>query len=145
MGGVEALLMSVLATPDTEPAKSDKELAAEIELILSAMEAGSAHDDRRQHPRVTYRVRASLRLFSDPPGAEPWQLHTRDVSTRGLGFITRDRLPLGYGGTVEMPGPTGRPVTINATLFRCREIGNGWFEGALYFNREQWLFALAAQ
>jgi hypothetical protein len=145
MGCVEALSMSLVAVPECEPAKSDKELAAEVELILSAMEAGLKHDDRRRHPRLRYRVEADLRLFSDADGAGAWKLYTRDVSARGLGFITRERLPLGYGGIVEMPGPTGRQISINVTLFRCREIGNGWFEGALYFNREQWMFAAAVE
>jgi hypothetical protein len=62
------------------------------------------------------------------------------VSARGVGFITRDCLPLGYGGIIELP-VDGRLVPINGTLFRCRDIGNGWYEGALYFNREQWMFA----
>ena len=38
-------------------------------------------------------------------------------------------------------GPGGKLVSVSGTLFRCREIGNGWYEGALYFNREQFLFA----
>jgi hypothetical protein len=143
MGCVEALSMStVLERPRPEPVRSDKEWLAEAELIMSALEAGApAHDNRRRHPRRPYRVVADLRLFSDAPGSPRWRLFTRDVSARGLGFITRDRLPLGYGGTVELPGPTGRLVSVNGTLFRCREIGNGWYEGALYFNRDQWLFA----
>ena len=116
----------------------------EVEMILSALEAGVTQpDNRRKHPRMPYRVLADLRLFSDAPGTPPWRIYTRDVSARGVGFITAHRLPLGYGGTVEIPAPaTGNIITINCTLFRCRELsGNGWFEGALYFNREQWIFS----
>jgi hypothetical protein len=117
---------------------------AEVELVLSALEAASpsasGHDNRRAHPRRRYHVQAELRLFSDSCDAPTRTLYTRDVSVRGLGFITRERLPLGYGGVVNLTTPSGQPTTANGTLFRCREIGNGWFEGALYFNREQWAF-----
>jgi hypothetical protein len=113
----------------------------EVELILSALEAGQQHDNRRRHPRSRHRVRAQLRLFSDLAGDGPWTLYTRDVSARGVGFITPHRLPLGYGGTVELPGPDGQLVTANGTLFRCREVSPGWYEGAIYFNREQWMFS----
>ena len=137
-------MSTVLEQPRPEPLRSDNEWLAEAELVLSAMEAGTpaaAHDNRRRHPRRRYHVVAELRLFSDTPGTPRWRLFTRDVSVRGVGFITRDCMPLGYGGIVELPGPHGRPLSINGTLFRCREIGNGWYEGALYFNREQWMFA----
>ena len=136
-------MASVLDKPQ-ERAASDNNLdwPAEAEIVLSALEvAGVSHDDRRRHPRRRYRVVADLHLFSDAPGTPLWRLYTRDVSVRGLGFITRDRLPLGYGGVVQLAAPSGRSMSINGTLFRCREIGNGWFEGALYFNREQWIFA----
>lgn len=115
--------------------------AAEAELIISALEAGApAHDNRRKHPRRSYRVEADLRLFIDEVGAPPWRIYTRDVSARGLGFVTRERLPLGYGAVIRLPGPNGRMQVVNGTLYRCRDIGQGWFEGAFYFNREQWMF-----
>ena len=114
----------------------------EVELILSALEAGApAHDNRRRHPRMRYHVRAELRLFSDPAGSPAWTLYTRDVSIRGVGFVTKHRLPLGYGGVIQLASPSGQTVSVNGTLFRCREMGNGYFEGAMYFNRDQWVFA----
>jgi len=136
-------MSTVLEKPRPEPVRSDKEWLAEADLIISALEAGTppVPDNRRRHPRRRCRVIADLRLFSDPPGTPRWRLFTRDVSVRGVGFVTRDRLPLGYGGIIELPGPNGRVMSIQGTLFRCREIGNGWYEGALYFNREQWPFA----
>jgi len=86
-------------------------------------------------------VQAILRLFSDPEGAPPWKLYTRDVSLRALGFLTPHRMPLGYGGIVELPGPDGKMVRAHCTVFRCRPAARGWYEGALSFHREQ--FALA--
>jgi hypothetical protein len=90
---------------------------------------------------LLYRVRAELRLFADEPQAEPWVIFTRDADPRGLGFITPHRLPLGYGGSVALLTPGGRKQRIACTLYRCREVSPGWYEGALYFNREQWMFA----
>jgi hypothetical protein len=143
--------MAVLETPKIEglevlPVSGTEEWPPEAELIISALDAGDgaaseSHDNRRRHPRMPYRVIADLRLFSDQPGSAPWRLYSRDVSARGLGFVTPHRLPLGYGGVVQLASPAGRAVSVNGTLFRCREVGNGWFEGALYFNREQWIFA----
>ena len=116
----------------------------EVELIMSALEAGPHHDDRRRHPRMPYRVIADLRLFSDAQTTPPWRLYVRDVSARGVGFITAHRLPLGYGGIVQLASPrSGRMTSVNGTLFRCREVTAGWYEGAMYFNREQWIFAPA--
>lgn len=115
---------------------------AEVELILSALEAGRfSNSNRSKISRRRYRVRAFLRLFSDGPDAPPWLLYTRDVHSRGLGFITPHRLPLGYGGFIELAGPGGEMLTIHCTLLRCREAAAGWHEGALYFNREQPIFA----
>ena len=128
---------------------------AEVELILSSMEAGryawlqeldgggtqksptGAGENRRVCERAPYHVRAELRLFRDRPGSPAWLLYVRDADPRGLGFVSPHRLPLGYGGYVEMIAPNGRPVSIPCTLFRCREAVPGWYEGAMSFNREQ--------
>jgi hypothetical protein len=136
--------MSATVEPQIEARESDNAWPAEVELVLSALEAASRPDNRRRHQRMRYRVPADLRLFSDPPNTPAWRLYVRDVSARGMGFITKERLPLGYGGVVQIPTPSGRITSISGTLFRCREIGNGWFEGALYFNREQWIFGTPA-
>ena len=136
--------MSTMQTPVASPAHGSSEAwPAEVELILSALEAAApAHDERRQHQRVPYRALAQLRLFSDQAGQPLWTLYSRDVSVRGMGFITPHRLPLGYGGVVQIPTPrNGRMISVAGTLFRCREVSSGWFEGSLYFNREQWIFS----
>jgi PilZ domain len=133
---ITMLTEPLLIKPAVEPA-----WPAEVDLILSAMEAAEGtQTERREHERVPYRVRAELRLFSDLPGAGPWIVYTRDINERGLGFITPHRLPLGYGGWIEMATPRGRKLRIHCTLFRCREAVKGWFDGALYFNREQHFF-----
>jgi hypothetical protein len=111
-------------------------------MILSAMEATPrTESDNRQSTRLSYRVRADLKLFADDTTTQPWVLYTRDIDPRGLGFITPHRLPLGYGGWVELVTPRGRKTRIACTLYRCRQVVPGWYEGAMYFNREQWMFA----
>ena len=134
--------------------KRETRFPAEVEMILSAMEAGrAAHqrenpspeiagDDRRVADRIPYRIRAELRLFRDRPGSPPWLLYVRDADRRGLGFITPHRLPLGYGGHVELVAASGCPLSVPCMLSRCREAVQGWYEGALSFNREQCDFDL---
>lgn len=129
---------SALAEPPPLPV--DEHWPREVDLILSAIEAGrglSVATDRRQSTRQPHRTRATLKLFSDTEDTAPWVLFTRDIDPRGVGFITRHRLPLGYGGVVTLALPDGRELRANCTLLRCREATSGWFEGALYFNRPQ--------
>jgi hypothetical protein len=127
------LLSDTTATPIRREA-----LPKEVEFILSALEAGQfAGATRRRTQRAPYRVSASLKLFSDTPQAPPWQLYVRDVNAKSLGFVTRHRLPLGYGGLLTLTSPDGRKLSIDCTLLRCREAVQGWFEGSMYFNREQ--------
>ena len=135
--------------PPVPPAEAD--WPPQVDLILSAIEAGQfsggtqqaetplrpGQPERRRTKRAPYRVRAHLRLFSDQPGDTGRVIYTRDVHPRGLGFITSHRLPLGHGGVVELPTPAGKIVSIPCTLLRCREAAPGWFEGSVYFNRDQ--------
>jgi hypothetical protein len=126
---------------EVEPSPTQDAWPAEVGMILSAMEAAPQQGmEKRAHQRMNYHVQAKLTLFADGPMADPWTLFTRDADPRGLGFISRDRLPLGYGGWVELQTPDGRATRIACTLYRCREAIPGWYEGALYFNREQWMF-----
>jgi hypothetical protein len=113
-------------------------LPQEVEMVLSALEAGSkAGAERRTQARLSWRVQAGLRLFIDPPGHTSRTLYTRDVHSRGLGFVSSHRLPLGYGGVVDLPAYDGTVMSIACTLLRCRLAAPGWYEGVVYFNREQ--------
>ena len=139
---------AVLEAPETDP----HGWPPEVELIISALAAADSSGSVDPAPRgsagvrrltrKSYRVRAILRLYSDLAGTGPWRLYTRDANARGLGFLTPHRLPLGYGGTVELRAPGGDLVNIPCTLLRCREIASGWFDGALYFNRDQSVFSM---
>ena len=130
-------------------AAGDAELDRQAALILSAMDAaGDARlprftpQERRRRVagRMHYRARAELRLSADGPNAEPWTLFVRDIDAKALGFITPDRLPLGYGGTLSFLGAGARRVRLDVVLTRCHTSCGGWYEGALHFNRPQaWL------
>ena len=90
---------------------------AEVDVILSSLEAASAsHDNRRKLSRMKFRAIATLQLFSDESNSQPWTLYTRDVNSRGIGFICNRRVPLGHGGVVEVPGPNGEMITANCTV-----------------------------
>jgi hypothetical protein len=122
---------------------NQKGLPPEAEFIISALEAGAGGfkgQDRRKGDRYPYRVSATLKLYSDDPKAPPCTLFVRDVGIGGLGFVTRHRLPLGYGGVLTIRAPDGRSLSVDCTLLRCREAIGGWFEGSMYFNREQVAF-----
>jgi hypothetical protein len=124
--------------------KMSNDWPPESALILSALEMAGGNDERRHMRRFSYRVKALLRLLSDTEQAEEKLLYTRDVNARSLGFLTQSCLPLGYGGIVHLPTPApgNQVVSISCTLLRCREVAPGWFDGALYFNRERNEFTL---
>ena len=123
-----------------EAPKPRVERPKNVDIILSALDAGRhvLPHDRRAVARHKYRVQGWLRLFTDGPDDDARVVYTRDVNARGLGFITSHRLPLGYGGLIELPRLDGNGTTsVHCTLLRCREAAPGWFEGSVYFNREQ--------
>ena len=110
----------------------------EVEMMISALEAAHRPSrERRKHYRTAHRSIATLRLFVDGD-ANPRTIYTRNVDSRGMGFLSPARLPLGYGGTVELQTPSGETLVASCTIFRCSEMVNGWYEAALSFNTEQW-------
>lgn len=114
------------------------EVPPEAAMVMSALEAGGrVLFERRRCRRRVHRTTAMLRLFSDDPTAPPRRLYTRDISRRALGFICNTPLPLSHGGVVEMHDHYGNPISLHCTLLRCRLTAPGWYEGTLYFNRDQ--------
>jgi len=110
----------------------------EVEFIISALEAGPPPiEDRHKVRRCSYRVRASLRLFSHLPDTPPKIVFTRNVSPQAMGFLSDHPLPLSHGGTIHIAAPSGSVMRIACTILRCRQAAPGWFEGAIYFNRPQ--------
>jgi hypothetical protein len=116
---------------------------AEVEFVISALEAGPKPTAERQKvKRTVYRVRAAIRLFSDPHETPATLLYTRHVNPQAVGFLTNRRLPLSHGGILYIPSPDQQKVMqVYCTVLRCREAAPGWYEGAAYFNRQQNVFA----
>jgi hypothetical protein len=131
--------MSVEIEEGTELQRDDAALPADAAIVLTALEAAGGRENRRQIARTLYRSTAMLSLFADAPGSSARVLYTRDVNERGVGFVTRERLPLGYGGVLRLPSPktASQILSISCTLYRCRLAAPGWYEGALHFNRDQ--------
>lgn len=134
----DTTMLQITASNDAYPTAPD--WPPEVDLILSAMDAAYPRrgNDRRGSARTSYRARAELKLFADHPLDAPTVLYTRDVHERGIGFITQERLPLGYGGNVEITLESGRRIRAHCTVYRCRQAINGWFEGALHFSTPQY-------
>jgi hypothetical protein len=106
----------------------------EVDMILSAMEAANPMPvERRSVRRTPLRTQAHLTLFAQSPLLGPTILFTRDVTEKGIGFITRERVPLGYNGLVQFTNSRGKTVTQHGQVYRCREAINGWYEGSLRF------------
>ncbi|MDB5328661.1 MAG: hypothetical protein JWM57_4230 [Phycisphaerales bacterium] len=124
------------AAPSETP---ESEWSAEVDMILSAMDAAGSHPqgDRRAAQRRTRRAKADLRLYAQNPLDPPIALFTRDVSATGIGFITKERLPLGYNGLIRISLDGGDNFTAACSVYRCREAIGGWYEGALHFTRRQ--------
>ena len=95
---------------------------------------------KRQPMTVTVVPKGDLEVIAHQRKPRPAHLKALTASMERMGFITPHRLPLGYGGWVELLSPRGRKIRAHCTLFRCREAVKGWYDGALYFNREQHVF-----
>ena len=143
MISTDNVLPARLPRPQLSRPQAAPQWPPQVEMILTAIETGQyTRREKRAVCRMAYRVAAALRLFSDLAGTEPRELYTRDANARGLGFITPHRFPLGYGGLLDITCPDERVRTIACTLIRCREAAPGWYEGSLYFNRQQPEFAV---
>lgn len=142
---------------DTNPSAADvaderEALAVQSRMILSAMEAAArgrlaptAYERRgNDQTRRAFRGEGDLNLFADAEGTKPWKLFLRDADPRAIGFVTPDRLPLGYGGRLQLVLPDGGRVDAEVTIVRCRTCYGGWFEGAAYFHTPQNVFATQA-
>ena len=132
------LQMKQVAIATEEAANESATWTKEAEFVLSALEAaGLTQQNRRDADRTVYHTTAALRLYSEVENPKPWQIFVRDVTPRGLGFITRHRLPLGYGGMLNFKCPKQTMLNIDCVIRRCCQAANGWYEGAISFNRPQ--------
>ncbi|MEM8873612.1 MAG: hypothetical protein AAGD32_05070 [Planctomycetota bacterium] len=114
-------------------------------MVITALEAGRGQTfsynrpkgDRRDVARLQHRAVAHIRLFADAEGTDAWVVYTRDIDHQGIGFVSREPLPLGFKGIVEMMGPDDQPFSAACTVHRSRSCGEGWYEGALFFHNRR--------
>jgi hypothetical protein len=126
-----------------ETRTADASWPTEVNMIISAMEAGGSVEDKREIPRMLFRAKAFLKLFVDRQESKGRALYLRDANERSLGFVTQHRLPLGYGGVIQVCPPlkAGQVFELGCTVIRCRQVADGWFEGCVSLNRECEAFA----
>ena len=135
------MLLVVFQDSDTLSEPDFAPFPHEVEFMISALEAGPRPVvDRQKMPRTRYRARALLKLYSDAAEAPAALLYTRHVNRQAIGFVTSRHLTLSHGGMLRILDPQGKPIEIACTVLRCREVTPGWFEGAVYFNRQQAMF-----
>lgn len=117
--------------------KSLREMAAADQLIAALGEAFPPEGERRRAPRLSYQVRARLELVDeDGRPVESQTLHTRDLSGTATGFVSPRGVPGDARGVLHLPAPdgSGEVSKVACRVSRTRDLGNGWFEGAMEFD-----------
>lgn len=118
-----------------EVAEADQLIAALSDAFPTRVE----RPDRRKEPRYRYQVRARLELVGEDgrpvESAASHTVHTRDLSSRGTGFVTSSEVAGDARGVLHLPPADGtsEPRRVACRVRRTREAGNGWFEGVVEF------------
>lgn len=108
----------------------------DVQVVMSSLDAAArSAAERRLQQRRLFRVKAQLQLFGEPIADPPIVLYSRNLTDRGMGFITRTRLPVSRGGAVQFLAADGEPVRTSVTVTRCRQIAPEWYEGSVQFIR----------
>jgi hypothetical protein len=120
-----------------EVAQADQLIAALADAFPQRRQA-----DRRKEPRYRYQVRARLELVDeDGQTVDSTSLHTRDVNSRGTGFVTSGDVSNDTRGVLHLPEPGGNTTRVACRVRRSREAGAGWFEGVVEFDDNQPVFS----
>ncbi|MEM7624289.1 MAG: PilZ domain-containing protein [Planctomycetota bacterium] len=99
--------------------------------------AGGASDATgdREHARHALSFRCVIRL-APPEQADAdhgtYLVHTRNISSGGLGFVHDHELHAGTRCTVALQPPRGRGMILSARVAWCREIGRVAEEALTY-------------
>lgn len=105
-------------------------------MIATMEDAGeSPATDRRANNRRRYLAQARLRWAeAQQEAAQVTTLYTRDLTGRGVGFITSGELPADSTAVVELPGVDGMPIQAQGKIVRTKAFANGWQEGYVRFD-----------
>ena len=115
----------------------------EVIAMLSGREASASNAsaiERRLTERQDHQVRATMDI-DDHIQRSRLTIYTRDVSSWGVGFLSRMPLPPGSNAMLHIDGQHGRPLRLMCCVLRCREVLPGWFEGAALLFREEPMLA----
>ena len=111
--------------------------------LLGGAEPHPAVVERRKSERMPHHVSASMEI-DDALQRSRQTIYTRDVSSWGVGFISRVPVPVGSNAMLHIAALHGRPLKVMCCVLRCREVMPGWFEGAAVLFREEPMLASTA-
>jgi hypothetical protein len=86
-------------------------------------------EERRTQVRVTYNERVEVRT---PARAEPLAGFARDLSRKGIAFITTALLPL-EPCVLTLLQPDGTSLRVRAQVIRCVRVQEGFYDVAARF------------
>jgi hypothetical protein len=102
--------------------------------VLEAAAGDASTLERRNIPRPPCRIEATLSPADDPAALGEVLIYTRDIDRGHLGFICHRELPQGYRVDLHLTIEHAGPLHISATIIRCRQFMEGWYEGVLRFD-----------
>src|SRR5580704_4388357 len=102
---------------------------------MQTIDATAAQRNLRKTPRRRYHIEGRLLISGTDASAVP--LYTRDVNMQHAGFITQTQLAAGTRAMVRLRKPTGRGITVECRVKRCREFEPGWFDCSVEFSQPQ--------
>jgi hypothetical protein len=106
-----------------------------MEQTITAMTSGR---EQRKLARRRYHIEGRLLISGED--ASTVQMYTRDVNLWHVGFITQTPLVAGTRAMVRLRKPTGRGITVEGRVHRCREFESGWFDCSVEFAQKQAAF-----
>lgn len=115
---------------DRREADAARDQRAELGAVIDALLEDHASkrvapDERREHERVVYTARITIRPAG---GGELQAAFARDLSKGGVAFIATDPLVVGRSIDVLLPAPAGPMPWIRSQVIRCEPIIEGFFD-----------------
>jgi hypothetical protein len=93
--------------------------------------------DRRHAPRSSYQTTAWLAPADDTGAVRRPIIRTRDLSTKAMGFRTRQDVSALGEAVLRLPATTGRYIAVACRVRRSKEVGDGWFDCLVEFLQPQ--------
>lgn len=119
MGGEFAALGGVDMTTDT--AAIDEAIDGAVRV---AENRGYEGEERRTNQRLPYRGEFMLTLLTEEPGViQRVLVQAKNISTTGLGVISRQMIHPGREGSTELMRSDGKVVQVGVRVVRCHYCG----------------------